>query len=338
MRNFSYNNGKQIGLYNIEKKLFIDKAALKNQACRNFFYGEDGEIEDTLAKIEGHLATIIRDIISTTTLPHRRTEEHWALLTFIALMDLRNPVKIDSVKDHYSGMAGKAQELGVEEESLRELLNVSHEEAVAISLSGLNRVVSTILDLDYKLVVNQTQSPFITSDLPIVKYNQFLEGKSWQFSSKGYGAVGLQIFIPLNSELAIILYDSEIYKVGMNKPRVLYVVEESDEFSLNLLQSINCKSQLFFDEKVDQSFIEDIMEKSSQFSRANIASVTTSYLLNSESDHKKGAESNDKNLIMFTSSDCKIGLKIAGISVHAQGKNYKLNSTVGQLRKNCSVS
>ena len=57
LKRFSVNNeGKIIGLYNHKNKIFIQRAPLKHQACENFLYGEDDEIENALAEMENDVA------------------------------------------------------------------------------------------------------------------------------------------------------------------------------------------------------------------------------------------------------------------------------------------
>jgi len=59
LRNFSFqNNKKQIGVFNIENEFYFLKAKLKTQGSKNFFYGSDGVIEDSLSLIEGELSIL----------------------------------------------------------------------------------------------------------------------------------------------------------------------------------------------------------------------------------------------------------------------------------------
>jgi len=100
LRNFSCNNnGKQIGVFNVDNEIYVKSAKLKTQGSKNFFYGYDGLIENRLADIEGELAPIIKSIIDTKTLPQRDSKEHFFLLGFVILTNLRNPVKIEYMKN-----------------------------------------------------------------------------------------------------------------------------------------------------------------------------------------------------------------------------------------------
>ena len=97
-------------------------------------------------------------------------------------------------------------------------------------------IILMLRDLDVKILINKSNIPFITSDNPIVKYNQFLEERKWNGSKTGFGLVGLQIFVPLNQYITLIFYDSSIYKIG-NRKQIKIEINRNDEIQqLNLLQ------------------------------------------------------------------------------------------------------
>lgn len=96
LRNFSYeNNLKEIGLYNTRNHMFVQRAKLKTQGSRDFFYGTDGIIEDKLASIEGDLATMIKHILAQGKEIKFTADEYYILLLFIILTEMRNPSRIN---------------------------------------------------------------------------------------------------------------------------------------------------------------------------------------------------------------------------------------------------
>lgn len=324
LRNFSFRgNKKQIGVYNIFNEIFIQRSKLKTQGSKNFFYGYDGKIEDGLANIEGHLAEAIRNITNNYTLPPKKSKEHNDLLVFVSLTDLRNPVIIEAMKAMLDGMKSRLLELDPNADTEKLVPQATHDEIIKLSLSNIFEIVETTIDLDYKIFLNKTLNPFITSDYPIVKYNQFLEQKKWAHSKTGYGLVGLQIFIPLNSEIILVLFDSGIYKVGYKKQRVFEITKKEDINKLNILQFINCHGTVFFDEKASEAYIRMLHNKSKKYKRANVNKTELSYIFD---------EGEQKNLMIFGSSDCETQLKIDGIKIHSKGKSHKLNPSMSQLR------
>lgn len=332
LRNFSFqNNQNQIGLFNIVNNKFIDKAKLKTQASKNFYYGTDGNIEDSLSNIEGHLATNIRKVLEDNILPKKLSPEHFELAIFVTLTDLRNPIRINGIKAMEIEMENRLKEVDPDVELKDFMSELTHQEAVTISIGQATHMADMIADLDYKLIINDSNKPFITSDFPVIKYNQFLEVKDIHGSITGYGVTGLQIFLPLNFRNMLFFYDSGIYKLGKKKQKLHVLTDSKDVDNINILQFINCFDTVYFDEKADEDYIKNLFEKSKKYTRANVAKAELSYLFENEDDHKR-LETKQKNLIVMNSTDCKTSLKISGLSIHSRGKKHKLSKSMAQLR------
>lgn len=333
LRNFSYNaNEKQIGLYNIFNSFFIHQAKLKTQGSKNFYYGNDGKVEDFLSKHEGRFAKIVKDIILNQQLPKKLSNEHFELLSFLVFTDLRNPVSIESMKGMFIEMKKRLIELNRNVNTEKIVPKISHEESIEISFSMIPEIILNIADLEYKLLINETKTPFISSDFPVVKYNQFLELKKWQQSRTGFATVGLQIFIPLNHKLTVLFFDSSIYKVGNKKQTCVPINHTSYIDEINKLQFINCLETIYFDEKISENYIRKLHTESKKYKRANQSKSELSYLVNDGEDFKK-IISGKQNLMIINSSDCETNLKVDIIKIHSNGKVQKLNSTMAQSRK-----
>lgn len=315
LKKFSFeSNEKQIGIFNIQKSFFYQTATLKNQGARNFFYGHDGEIEENLSNIEGHLSTSINQIINNRKVPIKRGFEHFQLLNFVALTHLRNPTLIDSMKATRELMKSNLLQLDPNVDADKLVPEIPHETAIEVALSSIMQVVENIADLDFKLLINKTKFPFITSDFPVVKYNKFLEVKNWDRGKTGFGNTGLKIFIPINPEMTIILFDSMVYKVGNKKDCFCELRNENDVDQLNILQLLNCLETVYFNENCSEHYIRTLFEKSKKYSKANEPESKLSYLL------KKGEEfdsNKKKNLMILGSSDCEIKLDVQGVKIHS---------------------
>lgn len=334
LRNFSIElNYNQIGLFNIFSELYVEKAKLKTQGCKNYYYGEDGILEDMLSNIEGYLATEIREIIERYELPKKGSSGHENLLYFIALMDLRNPTLIDYIR--YSKDLLRQRLLGAHKDTdVNSLVpEISHEEAIGISLSNLGEVVKNLKDLEFKLLVNETKYPFITSDFPIAKYNQFLEKMKFPHGKTGYGNIGLQIFIPISPKLIILFYDAKIYKVGFKKQRNLTIKSTHDIDNLNVLQFLNSYYIVYFNHEVSKKYINEIFNRSKNFKKANIPKSKLAYIVKPGEKPLKNPSNMDKNLIIIRSTDCEINLDLAGITIHKVGKKKVLSNSVAQVRE-----
>jgi hypothetical protein len=333
LRNFSYQQDeKQLGLFNLNNQFFIDQAPIKSQGSKKFFYGDDGIIENKLSKIEDNLARIIKYIINNKKLPKKATDEYFDLLAFIALTDLRNPVKIENTKEIFDEMKNRTLELYPNTDTKKILPSSTHQEIIELSLSHLEYLLPYIIDLDFKLLINKTKSPFISSDFPLIKYNQFLEWKKWKYSKTGFGTVGLQLFIPLNSEVSIIFFDPAIYKVGDKKQKSHIITNEQEIDSLNILQFLNCLETIYFDEKASENYIRSLYSKSKKFKRANITQSELNFLIKENETKDEIINPRKENLITVRTSDCEINLKVGGLKIHSKGLLHKLKPTLAQYR------
>jgi len=331
LRNFSYlNNKKEIGLYNTRSQFYFKTAPLKSQASKDFFYGTDGIIEDSLAELEGNLATVINNIIHNDS-PDLNNEDLFSLLLFIVLTDFRNPHHIHGISEMMIKMRQRLFEEAPNTDNMDKLLPIpSHEECVQLALNNCVQIAKGIQDLKYKILINITDIPFITSDCPVVKYNQYLEWKNWKHSKSGYGSLGLQIFLPLTHKKLILLYDPNSYEVG-NPNYITHKLKKTEDIDeLNLLQLINCIETIYFDEKVNEEYIKEMHEWSKDFNKAHAPFSNLAYLFDNESDINKEPEK--KNLLVTGTTDCETNLKISGLRLKSAIKYRKLNNSVTQPR------
>lgn len=321
LRNFSYEvNQREIGLFNTNTNFFIQRAPLKSQGSKNFYYGEDGVLEDWLSQVEGELAGCIRDILTTKTIPLKNSTDHVDLIAFAAITDIRNPVSIDSISEANEIMKSRILEMDPTADTSQFVPDTSHEENVKLSFSTIKTIVKVCGDLDFKLLINMTNTPFITSDVPVVRYNQFLERNKWPHGKTGFGNIGLQIIIPLNASISIFFYDPKIYNVGHKRSNHLNVHSEDDIDQLNLLQILNCVNNVFFNESINQDYISDLVEHSKSYKKPNKKYSNVHEL------HEEG--NTGQRLLIIGSTECEIDLKIRGISLNSGAAKVKFTDRV----------
>jgi len=76
---------------------------------------------------------------------------------------------------------------------------ISMKDSARYSVQMNMRMYPLLMDLHYKLLINQTNVEFIASDNPVVFYNQLFSFRPVG-SSCGTASKGLQIFLPLDQE------------------------------------------------------------------------------------------------------------------------------------------
>jgi len=95
------------------------------------------------------------------------------------------------------------------------------------------------------IVKNKTDIPFLTSDNPVSKQNQYMEKRNWPAGHVGIACIGLQILLPIDPSTYLILFDKDIYKVGRNREQIIEV-NKKDVEELNQLQYLNADETIYF--------------------------------------------------------------------------------------------
>jgi hypothetical protein len=262
LKRFSKNNeGKVLSLYNLNNRKFIQTAPLKSQAYENFLYGVDNEIENALAEMEGNVARMFHYWTEEKLLyaPPMESNGFKLLKRFILYQAYRTPKSgDDTMKSLNEGLKTFAKEFKKDLWDKLKDGTLTHENPVLLSLLHSVKYEHLLNHLECKFIVNLSLLPFITSDSPVILYNQLLERAENYIGATGLVTKGLQIFYPIHPRLMICLYDSNIYNFG-NGIEECCSTELVDEMNqLNGLQFIKCKSQLFFDDFISEEYIKEL--------------------------------------------------------------------------------
>jgi hypothetical protein len=328
LRNFSIkNNGKQINVLNTKADLFISNAKLKTQASKLFFYGKDGHIENVLSNIESEISPLITSICKYKTGPAFNSEEHLRLLHFVILMSSRNPVASNEVIESGNQLRKIISKMTDGKTEIDPTIMSNQEQAIKIVLQQIAVATAVCNDLKLKILINRSSTPFIISDNPLIKYNQFLEQRKWPLSVTGYASIGLQLLLPVDPFTMLLFYDEHTYKIGDRKKTSLEINKSSDVDQLNLLHFLNCDSLIFANENVTEFYLKKLFNESKKFPKANKPKSRLMPLEIQTADQKI----QDK-VIHQTTTDCKINLNIERITITKKAKEYKLSTRAVQMR------
>ncbi len=205
-------------------------------------------------------------------------------------------------------------------------LKVGYSNPALFSLSVLKKTGYDLLfDLEVKILRNNTKLPFITSDDPVVKYNQFFEKKKIEGSGLGLSCKGLQIFFPVNGKHMVHIYDRWAYRVGTKRDKVVKLENEAEINSLNLLQVLNSHNNLFFGSKVSEQYMRKLFERSRKFTKTG-PGETKSF----PQSKKEGGP--DRIILMSIGADPNIDLKVSKITFTKNAKRFKPSGWVTYLR------
>ncbi|MEJ1384469.1 MAG: DUF4238 domain-containing protein [Candidatus Sedimenticola sp. (ex Thyasira tokunagai)] len=272
LKKFSVDK-KSICLYNLPKELKVVGANLKNQCYKNYFYGKDLKTETALSGIEGEVSQLYKEIEKHCTLPPPFSDQHILLIISILVQHGRTKYNADAMDDMHNKMFQhvfkEKMEAEIEGLNLNDYI-VGIQNIAQYSIGIFIQYYPLLLDLGYKLILNNTKVDFMTSDNPVVMFNQLLSFRKLG-SNTGLSSKGLQIFFPLSPDKLIIIYDSSIYRVGGERKTVFEITNERDVYNLNALQACSCYENIYFSN--DDHDITSLHRKVRPFLRQNMSQM-----------------------------------------------------------------
>jgi len=326
LKKFSLQSqGERIGVFNISSLKFIKSAKLYEQASKNYFYGRDLKLENILQHLETESAKIINSIIDKQALPQADSREHQMLLMFILVLSRRTVYAAETVDE----MVKKYKETvsSIDSNALSESernVDLTLTDAVQESLGTVISLFPIVRDLCWKLIINETEQPFITSDHPVVLYNQFLEPRKTYGGNVGFASKGLELFLPLSPKFTLILFDKDVYRVGNRNEICIKVDLPADIKALNRLQGINANKNIYFNEDFSENQVQELMTSANRYRRRTKANWDK-YSNNEEKEKKE-------ILLHLYSSDVKCSLELSFISLVKKAKSYILGQKVTHAR------
>jgi len=326
LKKFSLQSQEErIGVFNISSLKLIESANLYEQASKNYFYGRDLKIENSLQQLETESAKIINSIIDKQTLPLVDSRDHQMLLMFIIVLSGRTVYAaemIDEVVEKYKETVSSIDSNALPESERN--IDLTLTDAIQVSLKIVVSYFPIVRDLCWKLIINETEQPFITSDHPVVLYNQFLEPRKTYGSNVGLACKGLEIFLPLSPKFTLILFDKNVYRVGTRNKTRIKVDSPADIAALNLLQYINANKNIYFNEDFSEKQVQELLNSANRYRRETKANWDK---------YPSKVENETKNILLHLyGSDVKCSLKLSFISITKKAKSYILGQKVTHVR------
>ena len=268
LKRFSFDQGSQIRLFNLDIQKYVPEAPLKSQCSSSYFYGEDTSGESILTEIEGIAEDLFGqickdrdipksysqrlDLMTVLSLMHRRTRRHAELDSgFIEVVTKRmirmNPtLKNDSIS------------------TVLDRVRIRDRAAPLRSVKTSLCYPHLIFDLELRLIIAPAGKAFITSDHPVILLNQAFFQTVESAAICGLASKGLQIFLPISPEFLVVAFDPGLYRVGSRR-RTFYQIERDEDCELiNALQILNAEENLYF---LDAGEIANIRALSIKFLR-----------------------------------------------------------------------
>lgn len=240
---------KAINLFNVEHARAVPRAPVKGQCSGDYFYGDDQVIEDLLKVFEGQYATCLLRVRANG---YRLTPGDAVILRrFWLLQHLRTEAASLAV-------VKMMDQMDVDLGGLPPGYRLSIKEAVRTSMQIFFLDPPDVSDLGVCLVRNRTPCAFVTSDNPAVLTNRFHFATPWARGlSPGMGNAGALGLLPLASDILLLIYDRDVYRLEQQCGWV-DLDREADADAFNQHQVLNCNANLYFEAWADRERAADL--------------------------------------------------------------------------------
>lgn len=241
---------------------------IKEEFAENYLYDTDNAIEDLLGKVEDSAAPYIAEYVAGNLATNSKVPPQVA--RFVAVQVARTlgtRSEIVTIFDKFSRQLVRqiGERNGVPTEGVIVKLNDPNVQMRQQALGACVSLWWLLLDLNAKLLINRTATPFILSDHPVVHYNWYMKD-SKDPANTSLAAVGLQMFIPLSSETTLCLYDAKVYKVGDRYSGLVDVLKPLDVELLNSLQAMNRDSLLLVGNPALEDYVRGLCARHGRMS------------------------------------------------------------------------
>lgn len=238
-----------ISFYQFKDNLFRDNIKTDSVCSENYFYDEDGKIENKLAEKENKWARIINKIICNESLT---ISDNNGIREFIIYQILRTK----GVLEHNQAMATtvltdiiNTADSSMNKSLIQEIIEEEVEKDVTAeyNLSLVEKILHVIDDLSIEILENKTEVNFITSDVPVIIINPL------GIFRAGLGEIGTTIFLPISPRKMLMLYD---YRLFGNLVKEIKNIECINAF--NKYQYISADERILaFNSKEFKELVED---------------------------------------------------------------------------------
>jgi len=273
---FSWGDRRIHILLKKENRIIIN-ASIKRQCARNKFYG-NREIESSFSNLEIRHCIAIRKMLelawseSSTRLniPEIASDISgiWEAVLFQhARTELQIKKEAPAIESMYLSCFKYYLEHEhniIDREKIIEHISNGNvhiketpQETVMRSIVKAMEKVNLISDLNFYILRNHTNYPFVFGDSPVVFYNTYYQNVK-ERGVLGMQTPGLQIFYPLDSYTVLMLIDDQIYGGWYKRNLFVDLVEKSDVSQLNVLQLHHSYNSIYFANENDKEYIYEL--------------------------------------------------------------------------------
>ncbi|KVD94715.1 hypothetical protein WS63_03515 [Burkholderia stagnalis] len=244
LRRFS-DNEKSVSTFIIKSLKVIPDASIKSQCYRDYFYGREPEFEHVLGIAEGRASTIFKEISANNRLS-TDPAVMLDLLLYVLAQNGRTSKQVETLNDMANQYTKHIMRPWMEEKGIdHDMVAVGIRDAARFSTAMTLSLYPLLLDLDARLLLNDTDEDFIAGDDPVVEYNQFMTFRQYA-PNHGYASKGLQLFFPIDHRRTLMYFDGDTYGLPGQRNSTVVLTNRRDVYGLNILQMCSAENAVYF--------------------------------------------------------------------------------------------
>lgn len=334
LRHFSTDaSAKRINLFHIPSMKMIRGASLREQCYRDYFYGDDLEVEKNLSVIEGAQANLLRELIQSKGISGRKLPE---IPLFLAMQYGRTLRSAEDQSDRFEAMAKLCLSGSFDEDALRSV-RIRVENSSTLSTANAIKTSPLLYDLQQVLIENKTKIPFVISDHPVVITNWFCRRRFPSNHGTGLAAAGLQIFMPISPKFSLMLLDAGTYRIA-DKCGYLLLTKGKDVHGLNALQWINADKVIYVPQDLEETQLKSLTmttgrkDRRFEFTRADKLADGTGFAVTDKDEYAAPTEGARSELVVIGGTKPAKDIRFSGLDLKSRPQFYDDGSMVSPLR------
>lgn len=240
---------KAINLYAFEKDLLVQNAPVRKQCARDYIYGKNGVLEDSLANIEGLYGSARDRIVKQDD-----SEDDREIVRFFAYLQFRRTQM--AIERLQKSEAAFFKDTFGDEAPAEPPFSyfMAHSLRLCIETSHL------IEDLKVRVVQNNTDVDFVTSDDPAIMANK-LHAQQNMVGGFGIGSSGVLLLMPISPRFAALCYDGLVYTIPNVVNGRIILSSRSDVEALNELHFLKAASTVYFSSWGTRDYVREQFQK-----------------------------------------------------------------------------
>lgn len=272
---FRVNDKKEklakINIINLHSDKKLLKQSVDEFFSQKYFYDKDNKIENFInIHIESPSSSLIKSFRENNF--ERLNVNCECLVKLICCQLLRTQETLNQVLEYANETAHHISRNLIEINNIdcsgevEDIFSLAYSDKESKRSLISQMVINSVLiskgmeDLKFHILINKSTHSFVISDHPVSKYNWYYkEKKSPQVSS--LMVKGVQLFIPISSEMYLCAYDCSVYKYGDKKSDVSYIKDTKDVYFLNSLQVRNANYFIGFNNDIAVESIQGLISK-----------------------------------------------------------------------------